>query len=67
MTVKCLLASLRTDRYIDNQHEGAVRAATRLTSRLAVLVEKDQVFLVPSLQSILFAPCVRWASRIAHH
>ena len=62
-----LLVSPRTHTYIDNQHEGEVRAATKLTNRLAELVEKDQVFLVPSLYSMQSASCAHWASGIAHH
>ena len=67
VTANRLLVSLRTYSYIDNQHEGAVRAVTRLTYRLAELMENDRVFLVSSLYSIKSASCAHWASGIAHH
>ena len=57
MRANHLLSRLHTHSYIDNQNEGTVRAAIKLTNRLAELVEKDNVFLLPSLYFIQSASC----------
>ena len=57
VTANRLLVSLRTHSHIDNQHEDTARSAATLTNRLAELVEKDQVFLVPFLYPIKSASC----------
>ena len=56
-TANHLLFSLRIHSHIDNQHEDAARSAAKLANRLAELVEKDRVFLVPCLYSIKSASC----------
>ena len=50
-----LLFSLHTHSYIDNQHERHSKGRNHLTIRLSGLVEKDRVFLVPSLYLNRFA------------
>ena len=45
----------------------AVRDATKLTTRLVELLDKDHVFFVLSLYLIQFASCVRGGSGITDH